>query len=109
MSALRKCLGHPATYIALLIVLGAAISADSLRSPKKQRCVVVYVAIVHSYQRFVSPRLRGHVECRYIPTCSHYSVQAVEKYGMRKGLVLTTQRLWRCRRGVALGTQDPVP
>jgi putative membrane protein insertion efficiency factor len=46
--------------------------------------------------------------CRYFPSCSHYSQEAVEKYGVLKGVWLGVKRLGRCR---PLGGQgyDPVP
>lgn len=34
--------------------------------------------------------------CRYVPTCSEYSMEAYKKYGVLKGTVLTTWRLCRC-------------
>jgi putative membrane protein insertion efficiency factor len=109
MSTLRQCLRHPGTYLALLAGLVAAASADSLRPPAEQLSVRVYTALVHSYQGVGSPVLAGYVRCRFYPTCSHYSLEAVRKYGLREGLVLTSSRLWRCRRSVPLGTSDPVP
>jgi uncharacterized protein len=49
------------------------------------------------------------VACRYTPTCSVYSIQAVEKHGIRRGLVLSAKRLLSCDRSVPSGTPDPVP
>ena len=57
--------------------------------------------------RKVSPRLP--TRCRYQPTCSAYGLEAVRRYGSRKGLRLTAARLARCRPGVRYGTPDPVP
>jgi putative membrane protein insertion efficiency factor len=108
MPALRKCLRHPAFYLAVMVLLVLGLTADSLRAPERQFSAGAYVTLVHAYQRFGSPALEGHVRCRYNPTCSRYSVAAVEKYGVRKGLVMTAGRLWRCRRSVPLGTSDPV-
>ena len=58
------------------------------------------------YQRTLSHLLP--TSCRYYPTCSHYSQEAVEKYGVVKGTWLGVKRLGRCR---PLGGQgyDPVP
>jgi putative component of membrane protein insertase Oxa1/YidC/SpoIIIJ protein YidD len=109
MPTLRKCLKHPLTHLVLLgLALGIA-SLDSLRPPRSQISARLYVDIVHSYQH-VGPHVLGrYVRCRYSPTCSRYSIAAVEKYGLGKGLALTGARLWRCRGGVPLGTSDPVP
>ena len=58
------------------------------------------------YQRTISPYLPS--ACRYIPTCSHYSHQAVEKYGAVKGAWLGLKRLARCHPFGGWG-YDPVP
>ncbi|AEG62101.1 protein of unknown function DUF37 [Desulforamulus ruminis DSM 2154] len=46
------------------------------------------------YQKFISP-LKPRT-CRFYPTCSQYSILAVEKYGVVKGLWLTIKRLAKC-------------
>ena len=46
------------------------------------------------YQRHISPALPP--ACRFLPTCSEYARQAVEKYGAAKGSLLTAKRLSRC-------------
>jgi hypothetical protein len=109
MSPLRKCLSHPAAYLVILGVAAALVWADSSREPGRQVTPRLYVAAVHSYQSWAQPALDRYVRCRYRPTCSRYSIQAVEKYGLRRGLMLTAARLWRCRGTVALATDDPVP
>ena len=63
-------------------------------------------AAIRGYRR-VSPRLP--TRCRFTPTCSAYGLEAVQRYGTRRGLMLTAGRLRRCRPGVAYGTPDPVP
>lgn len=108
MSTLRKCLRHPGLYLALLGLAGAGVWADSLRAPDRQLSARAYVAAVYLYQHVRPPLFAGYVRCRFRPTCSHYSIEAVQKYGLRKGLVLTSTRLWRCRRNVPLGTNDPL-
>ena len=57
------------------------------------------------YQRFVSP-LKGST-CRFYPTCSHYSIQALERHGVVKGIVLTIVRLLKCHP-FHPGGYDPV-
>lgn len=58
------------------------------------------------YQKYVSVFTKPH--CRYIPTCSSYAIESVEKYGAFKGLWLTTKRFLRCNP-LFKGGYDPVP
>jgi len=109
MSSLRQCLRRPGTYLLLLAVPAALVTADSFRAPERQVFAKFYVASVHAYQYAGHPMLEGRVRCRYNPTCSNYSEAAVRKFGLAKGLALTCARLWRCRSSVPLGTPDPVP
>ncbi|MFL2804168.1 MAG: membrane protein insertion efficiency factor YidD [Dehalococcoidia bacterium] len=62
--------------------------------------------IIVIYQKSISPFLPS--VCRHMPTCSNYSYEALEKYGLIKGLILTIRRLLKCR---PMGTSgyDPVP
>jgi len=109
MSTLRKSLKHPGTYLALLALTAAAVYADSFRLPDHQVSAHAYIALVHGYQKAIRPEVAGLVRCRFSPTCSRYSTEAVQKYGLRRGLALTAARLWRCRSNVPVGSRDPVP
>jgi putative membrane protein insertion efficiency factor len=62
-------------------------------------------APIRLYQRVISPALPRH--CKYEPTCSRYAVQAVERYGILRGLVLAGWRLLRCNPW-SHGGLDPV-
>lgn len=64
------------------------------------------IKIIGLYQKFVSPFLAN--TCRFYPTCSHYSIQSLEKYGLFKGIVLTFARLLKCHP-FHPGGYDPVP
>lgn len=61
---------------------------------------------VRLYQIFISPLLGKN--CRYDPTCSHYMIQAVEEWGVFKGLWLGLKRIGRCHPWGGMG-HDPVP
>ena len=65
----------------------------------------VAVAPIRLYQRFLSPALPRR--CRYEPTCSAYAVQAIGRYGILRGLVLSAWRLLRCNPW-SHGGHDPV-
>ena len=52
------------------------------------------LALIRFYRKYISP-LRPPC-CRFIPTCSAYALEAVEKYGAAKGGVLALRRLLRC-------------
>ena len=54
----------------------------------------VAVAPIRVYQWLLSPL--GGQRCKYYPSCSEYAVQAVENYGILRGLVLAGWRLLRC-------------
>ena len=52
------------------------------------------VAPIRLYQRTISPALPAR--CKYHPSCSQYSVTAIRRYGILRGLVLSAWRLLRC-------------
>ena len=64
------------------------------------------LAAIRAYQRWLSPGLGAN--CRFQPTCSQYAYEAVEQYGVRRGLALTARRLLRCTP-LHAGGYDPVP
>ncbi|MHB8210524.1 MAG: membrane protein insertion efficiency factor YidD [Acidithiobacillus sp.] len=66
----------------------------------------VAVVVVRGYQYVISPILGHH--CRFYPTCSEYSCQAIERYGIAKGSWLGIKRISRCHPWHPGGV-DPVP
>lgn len=66
----------------------------------------IVIAIIRVYQRFISPAFPP--TCRFTPTCSHYTLEAVERYGALKGLWLGLKRISRCHP-FNPGGVDPVP
>lgn len=67
----------------------------------------ILIFLIKIYRHQISP-LKGVGTCRFIPTCSEYAMQAIEKYGALKGGYLAVRRLLRCRPGGG-GGYDPVP
>jgi hypothetical protein len=65
----------------------------------------VAVAPIRVYQRLISPLFGSR--CRYYPSCSEYAAQAIEQFGILRGLVLAGWRLLRCNPWSAGGV-DPV-
>ncbi|MDD2553682.1 MAG: membrane protein insertion efficiency factor YidD [Desulfotomaculaceae bacterium] len=61
--------------------------------------------MIRIYQRLLSPLKKP--SCRFYPTCSHYALQAVEKYGVIKGSRMTLVRLMKCHP-FHPGGYDPV-
>jgi putative membrane protein insertion efficiency factor len=65
-----------------------------------------FIMLIKLYQWIISPWLGQ--KCRYTPTCSHYAVEALKKYGPVKGLWLAVKRVGRCHPWGGHG-YDPVP
>ena len=65
----------------------------------------LFIGLIEIYRRFLSPMLPP--TCRYEPSCSLYTVQAIEKYGALKGLFMGILRVLRCHP-FARGGFDPV-
>lgn len=64
------------------------------------------IALIRLYQKYISP-LKG-TKCPYIPTCSQYGIEAIQKHGAIKGCLLTAWRILRCNP-FSKGGYDPVP
>lgn len=65
------------------------------------------LALIRLYRSQISPGIAPR--CRYIPTCSQYALEAVEKYGALKGGWLALRRICRCHPFSKRGPYDPVP
>ncbi|PEK53004.1 membrane protein insertion efficiency factor YidD [Bacillus toyonensis] len=66
----------------------------------------IFIGIIRFYQKFISPMTPP--TCRFYPTCSHYGLEAFQKYGALKGFWLTCKRILKCHP-FHPGGFDPVP
>ncbi len=73
---------------------------------KHDPITIILHGFVRAYQLCLSPLLGTH--CRFVPSCSCYAHQALEKHGAIRGSVLTAKRLLRCHPFATSG-YDPVP
>lgn len=67
----------------------------------------VLLVIIRFYQKHISPLYPPC--CRFVPTCSTYALQAIEKYGALKGGYLAVRRILRCHPFYKGDLNDPVP
>ena len=67
----------------------------------------LFLSLIRFYRRNISPYTSA--KCRYIPTCSAYAYEAIEKYGALKGGWLAFKRFLRCHPFSKRDPYDPVP
>ena len=67
---------------------------------------LLFLGVIKIYQTIISPFIGKN--CRYSPTCSHYAIEAIEKYGPFKGGWLSLKRIGSCHPWGGHG-HDPVP
>ncbi|MEX0968301.1 MAG: membrane protein insertion efficiency factor YidD [Bacteroidia bacterium] len=72
----------------------------------KQAASYPFILLIRFYQAGISPYLPN--SCRYTPTCSQYSLEAIKKYGPLKGIYIAIKRIGRCHPWGGSG-YDPVP
>ena len=63
------------------------------------------IAMIRFYQKYISP-YKG-TKCPYVPSCSQYGLEAIEKYGALKGTFLGIKRFFRCNP-FSRGGYDPL-
>ena len=54
----------------------------------------ILINLIKTYKFVISPMLGN--SCRYLPTCSEYSIEALKTYGFSKGLLLSLKRIMSC-------------
>ena len=85
-----------------------AAAPDSRRPVRSSHGVAqrAVLALIRGYQLAFSPFYAG--SCRYVPSCSAYAQEAVERFGAMRGGLLAVRRLARCHPFGGHGL-DPVP
>jgi len=68
--------------------------------------VSIALVLIRAYQLLISPILIG--SCRFMPSCSHYAAEAVDRHGVLSGSWLAAKRIARCHP-FCEGGHDPVP
>jgi uncharacterized protein len=57
---------------------------------------ILVLNLIKLYKKYLSLDNHGFYTCRFVPTCSDYTYQAIEKYGVLKGCLLGIWRILRC-------------
>lgn len=78
------------------------MAADKNLSPVGQTAILM----IRTYQKLLSPLLGQH--CRFYPSCSQYTLEAIQEWGLAKGIWLGAKRISRCHP-LNEGGIDPVP
>jgi putative membrane protein insertion efficiency factor len=68
--------------------------------------IAILLIPIYFYKYCISPLT--HASCRYSPTCSNYTIEALKKYGVIKGSILSAKRISSCHPWGGSG-YDPVP
>ncbi|MDH7444617.1 membrane protein insertion efficiency factor YidD [Aquimarina sp. 2201CG14-23] len=72
----------------------------------KKILIAPFIGFVRLYQNLISPLTPA--TCRYQPTCSHYTIEALQKHGLLKGGKFAIKRIFSCHPWGGSGF-DPVP
>ena len=68
----------------------------------------LFIYLIELYQKYISKFLESkNIRCKFYPTCSEYTKQAIEKYGVLKGCMLGAVRILKCNP-FSKGGYDPL-
>lgn len=63
------------------------------------------IRLIKLYQKIPGP---WHASCKFFPTCSNFAIEALEKYGVLRGIIISAVRIFRCNPWTK-GGYYPVP
>jgi hypothetical protein len=92
-------------YVSALIFV--LLMLDMSRLPQDQVSARLLLFSIKQYQKFISPGLRGHVHCKFQPSCSHYGYTSIERYGAFWGTLKAIDRIFRCNPWNKQDSWDP--
>jgi uncharacterized protein len=84
-----------------------AASPDREDRPKSALPVRIALMVLHFYKTYLSILFAGN--CRFEPSCSQYAYEAIERFGVARGIWLGLKRLLRCHPLSRKFGYDPVP
>lgn len=96
-----------AVLVAAATLFGGVAAHDAAVPVERELTTRALAGAIGGYRRWISPRLRGRIACRFEPTCSAYGLASVEKYGALRGGWRAVKRIARCTPGTPAGTADP--
>ena len=68
-------------------------------------CRWLVIGLINTYRYLISPVIPSR--CRYLPTCSEYAIETINKYGLRKGIWKAIKRVGRCHPWGGSGFDPP--
>ena len=75
---------------------------------RKEKIKKIFIKLINFYQKNISKFLEyKNIRCKYYPSCSEYTKQAIEKYGAFKGSIIGAKRILRCNP-FSKGGYDPL-
>ena len=93
--------------VAVLCIVG--IYRDIYAPPLEQISTKVALSVINVYQMHMRDAASHVFVCRFQPSCSEYSKECLTRYGFPKGFYLSFARIWKCKKGIAMGTVDAPP
>ena len=74
-------------------------SKKSILGLEKSEFKIIFTSALKFYQNFISSQHNSENMCTFTPSCSGFSMDAIDKFGSLKGILLTADRLHRCNNG----------